>query len=77
MVFEVIGEITGVESIAIGNSIREIERLDRQYGLGRWRNLKGFATIKLLNGRVRRAELHWYEAHGLGRREIKWKRYRE
>ncbi len=73
--FEVIGEITDIEIIAIGNSIREIARLRKQYGQGRWRKLKGVAMIRLRSGQIRRAELHWYEAHGIGRKELKRKRY--
>jgi hypothetical protein len=72
--FEIISEITHIETIAIESSIDEISRLRKQYGQGRWRKLKGVATIRLKNGRVRKAELHWYEAHGLGRKEIKRKR---
>jgi hypothetical protein len=67
MYFEIIGEITEVETIAVGNSIREIARLRRQFGQGRWRKLKGVATVRLPSGRIRRVELHWYEAHGVGR----------
>lgn len=73
--FEIISEITDIEPIAVGRSIRELPRLRNQYGAGRWRKLKGVATIRLRNGQVRRAELHWYEAHGIGRKEIKRKRY--
>jgi hypothetical protein len=73
--FEIISEITDVETIAVGNAIREIARLQEQYGQGRWRKLKGIAWIRLPNGRIRRAELHWYEAHGIGKKEIKRKRY--
>jgi hypothetical protein len=73
--FKVISEITNIEIIAAGTSIREIERLRRQYGSGRWRKLKGIALIQLRNGQVKVAELHWYEAHGVGRKEIKRKRY--
>ena len=75
MHFEIIGDITDVEPIAVGSAIREVVRLRRQYGRGRWRKLKGMALIRLANGRIRRAELHWYEAHGIGKREIKRKRY--
>ncbi|MCF7982412.1 MAG: hypothetical protein K9K86_10535 [Pseudomonadales bacterium] len=75
--FEVIGEIGAVELIARGLGIRDIARLNRQYGKGKWRKLKGYARIRLRTGRVRMAELHWYEAHGIGRREIKRKRYVE
>ena len=73
--FEIIGEISEVEDIAIGRGIREVARLRKIYGPGRWRKLKGVATIQLLSGRVRVAELHWYEAHGIGKKEIKLKRY--
>lgn len=72
---EIISEITDIEPIAVGRSIRELPRLRRQYGAGRWRKLKGVAMIRLRSGQVRRAELHWYEAHGIGRKEIKRKRY--
>jgi hypothetical protein len=73
--FEIIGEIADVEPIAVGRSIRDLARLRRRYGPGRWRKMKGVATIRLANGQIRLAELHWYEAHGLGRKEIKRKRY--
>jgi len=75
MPFEIIGEITETEVIAVSSNIRELARLRRQYGRGRWRKLKGIAYIRLSSGRVRLAELHWYEAHGIGRKEIKRKRY--
>ncbi|HEV3257028.1 MAG TPA: hypothetical protein VG013_09130 [Gemmataceae bacterium] len=73
--FEIIGEITAIETIAVGRAIRELARLRKHYGSARWRKLKGVALIRLATGRVRRAELHWYEAHGIGRKEIKRKRY--
>ena len=75
MYFEVISEITDVERIAVGSSIRDIARLRKQYGAGRWRKLKGVATVRLRNGRISRVELHWYEAHGIGKRKMKIKRY--
>ena len=75
MNFEIIGEITDIETIAVGSAIRDVARLRKQYGRGRWRKLKGIATIRLANGRIRQAEIHWYEAHGIGRKEIKRKRY--
>jgi hypothetical protein len=75
MDFDIIGEITDIETIAAGKAIRELPRLRRLYGQGRWRKRKGSATIRLSSGRVRRAEVHWYEAHGVGRKEIKRKRY--
>ena len=75
MHFEIISDITDIEPIAVGSAIREVARLRKQYGRGRWRKLKGIALIRLANGRIRRAELHWYEAHGIGQREIKRKQY--
>ena len=75
MYFEIIGEITEIETIAVGNRIRDIARLRKQFGKGRWRKLKGLATVRLKNGRIRKVELHWYEAHGIGKRKIKIKRY--
>lgn len=75
MQFEIIGEIREVETIAVGRGIRELRRLVREYGLGRWRKRKGVATLELPSGAIRRAEIHWYEAHGIGRREIKLKHY--
>lgn len=68
-------EITAVETIAVGGKIREVVRLRRVYGTGRWRKLKGVARVRLSNGRIRLAEVHWYEAHGIGKREMKRKRY--
>ena len=73
--FELIGAITAIEVIAVNLSIRENQRLKAQYGGRRWRKLKGVATIRLASGDVRRAELHWYEAHGVGKRRMKIKRY--
>ena len=73
--FSIISDITDEEVIAIGNSIRDLERLREQYGDGRWRKMKGIALIQLRNGRVRKAEIHWYEAHGIGRKEFKRKGY--
>lgn len=75
MNFEIIGEITVIETIAAGTGIRDIKRLRKNYGKGRWRKVKGVARVRLDNGRVRLAELHWYEAHGIGKREIKRKCY--
>ena len=73
MNFQIIGNITNIEIIAVGNSIREVERLQKNYGNGRWRKLKGIATIILNDGTACEAELHWYEAHGIGKKEIKIK----
>jgi hypothetical protein len=73
MRFELIGKITDVEVIAVGNSIRDIARLRRMYGAGRWRKLKGRGPVRLPDGTIFEAELHWYEAHGIGRQELKIK----
>ena len=73
MFFEVIGRIGQIDTIAAGGSIKELRRLEKAYGRGRWRKRKGIATIRLADGAVRKAELHWYEAHGIGRKEIKIK----
>ena len=75
MDFEIVGEIEDVETIAVGARIRELARLRRTHGPGRWPKLKGVATVRLANGSIRRAGLHWYEAHGIGRKEVKRKRY--
>jgi hypothetical protein len=75
MSFEIVGEISHIETIAVGRRIRELPRLRRQYGTGRWRKRKGVAVVRLRSGAVRRAEVHWYEAHGIGRKEVKRKRY--
>ena len=75
MPFEIIGETRNVETIASGRGIRIYSRLVRRFGKGKWRKMKGFATIRLANGRVVDAELHWYEAHGIGKRGMKIKRY--
>ena len=75
MPYEIVGEIRNVEPIAVGRRIRDLPRLRRLYGRGRWRKLKGVALVRLRTGRIRTAELHWYEAHGIGRKEIKRKRY--
>jgi len=71
--FEVVGRITNVETIAIGREIRDFPRLVRLFGVTRWRKLKGFAPVRLPDGKIRLAELHWYEAHGVGRKEMKIK----
>ena len=73
MDFELVGELHDVETIAVGQRIRELPRLRRLYGKGRWRKMKGVARIRLRNGRLRLAELHWYEAHGIGKKEFKLK----
>jgi hypothetical protein len=73
MYFEIISEIENIEIIAIGGNIRDVMRLRKQYGIGRWRKLKGTAIIRLKDERIRKAELHWYEAHGIGRKKMKIK----
>jgi hypothetical protein len=75
MYFEIVGPITDVETIAAGRSIRQLSRLRRQYGQGRWRKLKGTAMVRIASGELRRAEIHWYEAHGIGRVRHKIKRF--
>lgn len=77
MELEIIGSIENVETLALGSNIRELARLQKQYGTGRWRKLKGVARVRLVNGNIRKVELHWYEAHGIGRRKMKIKRYLE
>jgi len=74
MHFTVLGEITHVETFAVGSAIREIGRLRKLYGRGRWRKRKGIARVRLTDGAVLLAELHWYEASGVGKREFKIKR---
>jgi len=74
MDFEIVGEIREIETFAIGRSIRALKRLRKMYGGSRWRKRKGVALVRLENGDVHRAELHWYEAHGVGRREMRIKR---
>ena len=73
MDFEIIGEITEIEIIVRGKGVRNRARLQRRYGEGRWRKLKGVAYVRLLNGSVRFAEIHWYQAQGIGKREFKIK----
>ena len=71
--FEIIGQIEDIGIIAIESSIRDIRRLRQRYGLGRWRKLKGMATVRFADGAIYRTELHWYEAHGIGRKDFKMK----
>ena len=75
MHFEILGEVAHAETFAAGSSIREIARLRKFYGRGRWRKRKGIARVRIPDGAVRLAEVHWYEAHGIGRKEFKIKRY--
>ena len=74
MSLEIIGEIKDAETIATGSGIREVARLRRTYGRGRWRKRKGVAEVLLQSGEIVRAEIHWYEATGIGKREFKIKR---
>jgi len=73
MDFELIGEIAEVKTIATGTGVRDRARLRKWYGGARWRKVKGVAQVRLPNGRIRMAEIHWYEAHGIGKREFKLK----
>ncbi|PSF38716.1 hypothetical protein C7H19_04195 [Aphanothece hegewaldii CCALA 016] len=75
MNFEIIGEISNIEVIAVGNSIRILPLLKVEYGQGRWRKLKGIATIRLNNEEIRLAEVHWFEAHSIGKRKMRIKRF--
>ena len=71
--FILVSQITNIEIIVVGKSIRDLARLNRTHGKGRWRKLKGQAFVELPSGRVRLAEIHWYEAHGIGKKELKIK----
>ena len=74
MTFKILGEVREIELIAKGSALRERRRLWKAYGRGSWRKLKGRASIELSSGVVIEAELHWYEAHGIGKKEFKIKR---
>ncbi|HVR99354.1 MAG TPA: hypothetical protein VMW27_22220 [Thermoanaerobaculia bacterium] len=75
--FRLIGEISDAVTIAEDSAIRDLARLTKTHGRGQWRKRKGNGLVELPNGNLRRVELHWYEAHGIGRRELKIKRYLE
>jgi hypothetical protein len=75
MEYEIIGHISKVGVIAVGGNIKDIMRLQKQFGVGRWRKLKGIAAIRFSDGRIRNVEVHWYEAHGLGKYKMKVKRF--
>jgi nucleotidyltransferase/DNA polymerase involved in DNA repair len=77
MEFDIIDEIKEIETITQGSGIRDFTRLKKYYGLGNWKKMKGIAHIRLSSGKIKLAELHWYEAHGIGKKEIKRKRYLE
>ena len=74
MYFEIIGEIESIETIASGGRIRDIMRLRKRYGPAKWRKLKGVAKVRLQSGSICNAEIHWYEAHGIGRKKFKIKK---
>jgi hypothetical protein len=73
--FQIVGEITNIRTIAIGRRIHQLARLKKLYGPGRWRKMKGDAMVRLAHGQLRNGELHWYEAHGVGKRGIKIKKF--
>jgi hypothetical protein len=75
MDFKILGDVADIETIATGSGIRELARLRKRYGRGRWRKRKGYAEVRLSDGTIIRAELHWYEATGIGKREFKIKRF--
>lgn len=75
MHFTIVSAIADVTVIATGRGVRSRQRLNRKYGVARWRKMKGTATVELENGSIRWAEIHWYEAHGVGRRDFKIKRF--
>jgi len=73
--FEIVGAIDQIETIASGAGVQIRQQLRKVHGRGRWRKRKGNATVRLANGKLRRVELHWYEAHGIGKRDFKMKAY--
>jgi hypothetical protein len=75
MHFEIVGELRNIETFAVGREIRELDRLKEAYGVGRWRKRKGIAQVRLANGAILLAEIHWYEASGIGKLEFKIKRF--
>ena len=75
MPFEIVGDICDIETVAAGSSIRILPLLKKRYGTGRWRKLKGVTTVRLHDGTLRRAEVHWFEAHGIGKRKMRIKRF--
>ena len=77
MFFELVGDLRDIQLIATGRSIRELRRVEKHHGKGSWRKLKGIAEVRLPDGTVTLAEIHWYEAHGIGKREMKIKRLLE
>ena len=75
MPFEVVGRISAVQTIAANRNIRILRLLQKRFGKGRWRKLKGIANVRLSDGTIRLAELHWFEAHGIGKKQIRIKRF--
>lgn len=75
MYFQIVGSISFIETIAEGSGIRDIALLKQQHGQGRWRKKKGVATVRLADGTMKQAEVHWYEAHGIGRVKLKIKEF--
>lgn len=75
MDFEIVGKISDIQTIAVGNKIRILPFLQEEFGRGRWRKLKGTAQVKLSNGEIRLAEIHWFEAHGIGKKFLRIKHY--
>jgi hypothetical protein len=75
--FKLIGELQNVQTIAVGRAIRDIDHLRKRYGAKRWRKRKGIARVQLGDGTMGRGEVHWYEAHGVGKKEFKLKWFRE
>jgi hypothetical protein len=73
--FEIIGTISEIEPIAVNRSIRILALLQKRYGKGRWRKLKGLANVRLNDGTIHLAEVHWFEAHGIGKKKMRIKRY--
>ena len=75
MYFEIVGNISGIETIAAGPSVRMRQLLRKRFGGRRWRKLKGIATVRLSDGTIRTAEIHWFEAHGIGKKKMRIKRF--
>lgn len=74
MKFEIVGELRAIETIATGRGIHVLSALQKKWGAGRWRKMKGVALVRLKSGHLRQAEIHWYEAHGIGKRDFKIKK---
>lgn len=72
--FEILGEIRDIETVAAGRGVYIRRYLERTYGKGRWRKIKGIATVRFADGTICEAEIHWFEAHGVGRKDLKIKR---